>query len=74
MKFEAGFEKKERDMRKENGEKLSGFDAYKDFNTELVDELLEKRSKEQKEFEARSRERIEKLEEMEKEGRLYIHE
>lgn len=72
MKFEQGLEKKERDDMKAKGEKLKGLDAYKDFNSECVDELLEKRRREGEEFNRRQKERIEKLEKMEDDGKLYI--
>ena len=72
MKFELGLEKKIRDDKKMNSEKLDSLEAYEDFNHETVDELLEKRRKEGATFDQRQNERIKKLKELENDGILYI--
>ncbi|HEX7586068.1 MAG TPA: hypothetical protein VF390_00300 [Patescibacteria group bacterium] len=71
MKFEAGLEKKGRDEIKAKGGELKGVDAYKDFNNEPVDELLEKRRKEKEELLRRQKEKIKALEELEKKNAAY---
>jgi len=74
MRYEMGHEMNDLKKKKENGEKLNGLDAYEDFNNETVPELLEKRKKEDEAFDRRKKERIEKLEKIEKDGKLFIKE
>ena len=70
MKFESGFEKLSREEKKAKGEKLGAMDAYKDFNSEPVEELLAKRKAEAEELARRQKEKIEMLEKAEKDGKL----
>lgn len=72
MKFESGFEKMNREEKKARGENLKGLDAYKDFNCQPVDSLLEKRKSFSEEEINKQKERIRDLEEKENDGVLVI--
>ncbi|HOZ56323.1 MAG: hypothetical protein BWY51_00610 [Parcubacteria group bacterium ADurb.Bin316] len=72
MRFESGYFKKERDGKKEKGEELNFFEKYEESLQPGIDKILEKRKHEEEDRQVRQNERLEKLKEEEKKGKLVI--
>lgn len=72
MRFEIGeqYRKEEFEKKKKDG-KLDFSDKYENVNSQEVGSILEKRREERQDLYKRQKERIDKLEKLEKEGKLY---
>jgi hypothetical protein len=72
MRFESGNLKAQREIKKSNGKKLDFFERYGEAIQPDIDKILVKRKKEEEDRQTRQDERLKKIKEEEKKGKLFI--